>query len=239
MAFPELNDADEDQWSIGQLGQDHSQVFLVDGPVFVGCGQTIEVDLNGMALLFREIRLFESAFDGRVAEQSPPPETEVEPGSTVIVSLGEAVAGVTVPNVLGMLEAVAQVQIEGRGLVFVKEIEILSVGHPHDGLVRAQTPVGGAEVAPGSEITVTIGVVPVAVPDVVGLTMQGSGGAKPTIRDAGLTFFQNNNDACVELPAGDPLIGLAAQQSPNPGIVVDPLTRVQVWFGILEGTTCP
>jgi serine/threonine-protein kinase len=182
---------------------------------------------------------FGSQFDGRIAEQSPPPDVEVEPGSTVVVRLGEAVPGVVVPNVLNMLEGVARVQIESLGLVFVKEIEILSIGHPHDGQVRSQTPVGGSEVAPGSEVIVTIGAVPVAVPNVVGLPMQGSGGAKPTIRDAGLTFFQSNSDACVELPEGDPNIGRAAQQDPAPGTVVDPLSRVQVWLGILEGTACP
>ncbi len=155
------------------------------------------------------------------------------------MSVGEAVPGVPVPNVLSMPEGIAQAQIEGVGLVFVKEVEILPTGDPQAGLALAQTPAAGLEVAPGTEVVVTIGAAPVAVPNVIGLPMQGSGGAKPTIRDAGLTFFQDNSDACVELPAGDPNIGRAARQSPAAGTVVDPLTRVQVWLGILEGTTCP
>jgi serine/threonine-protein kinase len=182
---------------------------------------------------------FGSEFDGRVAEQSPPPGTEVDPGLIITVSVGEAVPGIPVPNVLSMPEGIAQAQIEAVGLVFVKEVEILPTGDPQAGLALAQTPAAGLEVAPGTEVTVTIGAAPVAVPNVIGLSMQGSGGAKPTIRDAGLTFFQDNSDACVELPAGDPNIGRAARQSPAAGTVVDPLTRVQVWLGILEGTTCP
>jgi serine/threonine-protein kinase len=182
---------------------------------------------------------FGSEFDGRVAEQSPPPGTEVDPGVIITVRLGEAVPGVTVPNVLGQPEAIAQAQIEALGLIFIREVEILPSGDPQAGLARAQTPAGGLEVAPGTEVVVTIGAVPVAVPNVIGLPIQGASGAKPTIRDAGLTFFQDNNDACVELPAGDPNIGLTAQQSPAAGTVVDPLTRVQVWLGILAGTTCP
>jgi len=132
---------------------------------------------------------FESAFDGHVSEQSPPPGTQVAPGDTVIVNLGKAPAGVEVPDVIGFEdnEASAQDRIEARNLVYVRDATLdqsVPFGDSRHGKAVATDPAVGTLVAPNSEVRVGFYQEEAAtVPDVLGRTKAG---AETRIADAGL-----------------------------------------------------
>jgi len=120
--------------------------------ILTGLGLVMEQGLNV------EVE-FGSDFDGHVSEQSPPPGTQVAPGETIIVSLGEAVEGVAVPDVVAFEdnEAQAQDRIEAWNLVYVRD-EALDVTVDYEdarvGEAAAIDPVAGTLVAPGSEVRV-------------------------------------------------------------------------------------
>jgi beta-lactam-binding protein with PASTA domain len=98
-----------------------------------------------------EDRVVNPASRGTVLDENPPGDTVAPTGSEVLlgVSLGRAI----VPNVSGEPEAKARHLIAAAGLV-------ASVSHPQTcidpGLVSQQSPAGGAAVAPGSEVSLTV-----------------------------------------------------------------------------------
>lgn len=97
---------------------------------------------------------FGSRFEDKVAEQSPPPGTEVASGAIITASLGEAPEARTVPDVVGsaMNEQPAQVAVEAAGVVFLKGPDVAnSPLDPKPGPAASQSPAAGEIVAPDSE----------------------------------------------------------------------------------------
>ncbi|HOK90768.1 MAG TPA: PASTA domain-containing protein, partial [Candidatus Hydrogenedentes bacterium] len=106
---------------------------------------------------------------GNVISQNPVGGASVAPGSTVdfVVSTGPCV---TVPNVVGLTQAVATTAIGGANLTVGTVTQVCS-DTVAAGNVISQNPVGGASVAPGSTVDFVVSTGPcVTVPNVVGLT---------------------------------------------------------------------
>jgi len=110
--------------------------------------------------------------DGDVIETRPDAGTPIDRGSavTMVVSSGPELA--TVPSVVGEPRGAATSELQGAGFQ-VSVQEAPSDSQP--GTVTGQTPGGGARVAAGSTVTITVAAPPeepeeVSIPDVTGLT---------------------------------------------------------------------
>jgi len=150
---------------------------------------------------------------GDVIDQDPISGTMVASGSAVdlVVSLGPAT--VATPNVVGLSEAQAIVDITAAGLA------VGTVTRQNDdtvpaGDVVAQDPAGGTMVAPGSavDLVVSLGPGTTAVPSVVGLS---EAQAANTLLTAGLTVGVVTRQPDDTIPAGDVII-----QDPDAGTMV-------------------
>ena len=97
---------------------------------------------------------------GEVTGQSPDAGTAVEPGSTVELTVSSGgPETVSLPNLVGQLRSDAVQTVRGLGLVPLV-VEQETTIQPQDGRVIDQDPGGGESVAPGSSVTLTIGVFP-------------------------------------------------------------------------------
>ncbi len=114
---------------------------------------------------------------GFVASQAPQAGAKVAPGTEVgiVVSEGQTVETVNIPDVTGMTEAEAVKALADAGL------EVFKAESPSDsvpaGTVIEQAPAAGASVSPGSQVAIIISTGPAAnpdevqVPDVIGLEL--------------------------------------------------------------------
>ena len=133
----------------------------------------------------------DASLDGTVASQDPASGTQVDPNSTVTITLYEHMAAqVAVPDVVGETEAAARTAIEGAGLVFAVSATTRSTTNQSiDGTVAVQAPAAGTMVDSGSTVTVTLfeytapTPTQVEVPDTTGNTRAA---AETAITDAGL-----------------------------------------------------
>jgi len=203
------------------LSLGEAQAALTDLGLVLDQGPSVEVD-------------FGSAFDGKVAEQSPPPGTQVAPGAIVTVNLGEAPAGVTTPDVVGLAleETAARALIEANNLIFARgPDEVVSYGDSRNLEASSQNPLGGAVVAPGSVVTVSF--------------YQQEEATVPTVLDRTKTIAYdliiNANLNPVFSGECDPENGSTDRiiwQDPAPGTTVAPGSDVLYWT-YLAGTACP
>ena len=124
-----------------------------------------------------------------------------------------AVAQVAVPNVAGLMQAVATTAITGAGLVLGTVTTAASSTVPA-GNVISESPTAGTLVSSGSAVNLVIstGVAQVAVPNVVGLTQAA---ATTAITGAGLVLGTVTNAASSTVPAGNVI-----SESPAAGTLV-------------------
>ncbi len=145
---------------------------------------------------------------GMVISQTPTAGSNVPPGSAValVVSLGAKV-----PNVVGLTQAAAETAITSGGLTVGTVTTATSTTVPA-GTVISQSPAAGANVAPGTAVTlvVSLGVV---VPNVVGLTQAA---AQTAITSASLKVgtVTTANSATVA-------VGKVMSQNPAAGAKVE------------------
>ncbi|MCA1847446.1 MAG: Stk1 family PASTA domain-containing Ser/Thr kinase [Actinobacteria bacterium] len=114
----------------------------------------------------------ESSFEeeGEVLSQSPGAGTRREVGSQVTIAVGTGPSTVEVPDLSGSTPDQAAVILEEAELVLGGQTEDQS-DEVEDGQIFEQQPAAGADVEPGSEVSVTISSGPElsTVPNVVGL----------------------------------------------------------------------
>ena len=91
---------------------------------------------------------------GTVTAQAPTPSTKVDEGSTVTLTVCEGTEDVTLPNVVGQLEADARGLLEGLGLVV--SVTRQAGSEEDDGKVLSQAPPADSSVAPGSIVTIVV-----------------------------------------------------------------------------------
>ena len=105
-----------------------------------------------------------------VLSQDPAGGTTVEPGSSVNLVVSSGPLQVQVPHVVGLTQGAAETAI-GEAELVVGTVTMQASSVPN-GEVLSQDPVGGASVAPGSAVNLTVssGSNQVAVPLVVGLS---------------------------------------------------------------------
>ncbi|MDX6689102.1 MAG: eukaryotic-like serine/threonine-protein kinase [Solirubrobacteraceae bacterium] len=97
-----------------------------------------------------------SADPGTVLAQDPAGRTQAPSGSRITITVAQAPAPVTVPNVVGSSEAAARKILERRH--FKVTVEQTSVTSPDDdGVVQDQSPGAGGNADSGSTVTITVG----------------------------------------------------------------------------------
>jgi beta-lactam-binding protein with PASTA domain/glutamine amidotransferase PdxT len=109
---------------------------------------------------------------GNVMGQSPDAGSSVPPGTAVSLVISEGASDVQMPGLVQLTEAEAVAQIEAAGLQVGAVTREYSDSVP-SGVVMSQDPAAESSVPLGTEVSlvVSLGPAPVAVPDVVGLTM--------------------------------------------------------------------
>jgi serine/threonine-protein kinase len=96
------------------------------------------------------------AAPGTVLEQDPPGGSQAADGARVTLTIATAPAEVAVPDVAGQEEDAARRALEDAG--FDVQVVDEPVESPdEDGLVTAQDPGAGETLAPGSEVTISVG----------------------------------------------------------------------------------
>ncbi len=166
----------------------------------------------------------DSVEEGHVIEQNPAGGFEAAPGATVTITVSSGAGTVTVPSVAGQSEADARNTLQGAGLTVGSVQQEASTDVPPGSVIRSD-PGQGAEVAPGSSVTLIVSSGPqqVAVPPVEGLDEQN---ARTQIEGAGLAV--QISDQQVANPGQD---GIVLSQSPGSGTQVDPGATVSLVVG--------
>jgi serine/threonine-protein kinase len=93
---------------------------------------------------------------GRVLRQSPSAGKELEPGSTVQIVVSSGREAKKMPGVVGLQRREAVEEVRAAGLTPVVEEEETR-NEAKIGLVTRQSPRGGTELTPGSEVTLIVG----------------------------------------------------------------------------------
>jgi len=109
---------------------------------------------------------------GIVLSQEPGGGTNVEPGSTVVLTVSAGIEQVLVPQVVGIQRASGEGLITSEGLrVRVEEVTSDSVP---SGQIISQTPLNGERVDPASEVVIQVSVGPpdLQIPDVQSFSQQ-------------------------------------------------------------------
>jgi len=149
--------------------------------------------------------------EGRIFDQTPAPEQQVDARTRVDVTVSAGT--VTVPDVIGDPEAEAVGKIEAAGLV--ADVDSAPNDEVDEGLVFAQDPGPNSEAQAGDTIRITVSEGPEAreMPDVTG---QDADDAEAFLEnDYGLNVSQVNEPCAGEVP------GAVCRQEPEPGTPVE------------------
>lgn len=175
----------------------------------------------------------DAAEPGTVVTQTPAPGEMLAEGGRVDVVVAEAIAGVEVPDVVGMSSTAARTQLEGAGLT--ARITETPSDDVTKGDVIEQSPRAGTRVEAGAEIALTVSSGPaptevqnVSVPNVTGMSQDE---AKSALDKAGLSS-RTLLAKSTTVPAKD-VIG----QAPAAGSSVAPGT--QVYIVVSDGPPAP
>lgn len=177
-----------------------------------------------------------SAAAGTITAQAPEPDTQVNVGSTVNITVSKGQQQGQVPNVVGLSESDAKSTLKAAGFAVVTT-KASSTSVPA-GDVISQSPAAGTVMAAGATVTIEVSsgapsAPRVSVPDLVGLRFIE---AFNELQGAGLKIN-------VEFTTSTEYVLTVAEQSPSAGTSVDPGTVVTVTIGLpefsLESTPTP
>jgi YD repeat-containing protein len=156
---------------------------------------------------------------GQVISQNPAAGTSVAQGQTVnlVVSSGTVMA--SVPNLVGLTQANAQVALLASNLSLGTVTKQYSITVPA-GLVISQTPFSGSSASPGSAVNlvVSLGVASISVPDVVGKT---------------------RSDAETALTAASLVVGNVTERDNRVSLAFNALPSAQGWQYFAYGNSQP
>ncbi|NUQ87113.1 MAG: Stk1 family PASTA domain-containing Ser/Thr kinase, partial [Glycomyces artemisiae] len=142
---------------------------------------------------------------GKVTDQSPSPNDEVDQGTTVTITVLQAPEDVEVADVVGDQFEDAKAELEGDNLV-VEENQVEDTAP--EGEVLSQDPAAGEAVPPGTTVTLTVSAGGQAtVPNVEGMLVQ-------TAID---TLNADGFEAVVEYGTGGTTVGVVYDQNPSSG----------------------
>jgi high affinity sulfate transporter 1 len=97
--------------------------------------------------------------EGTVVGQEPLAGATVEPGWTVVPTISTQRELITVPDVVGLREAEALVELTSAGLKLAKVVDVLAPTVP-TGIVVASRPAAGSSVAVGSGVEIAVAAAP-------------------------------------------------------------------------------
>jgi eukaryotic-like serine/threonine-protein kinase len=165
----------------------------------------------------------ESSFEeeGRVTDQSPQGGSSEEVGSQVTITVGTGPATVEVPGLYG------NTTDQAADILADYELELGTVSEDYtdevlEGQIFYQDPAEGTSIEPGSsvDVTVSLGVEQVEIPEVFGLTLEE---AQATLENVGLF------STAVEVEDNEEA-GTALSTEPGAGALVDPGTTVTLYY---------
>ena len=111
--------------------------------------------LRDLGLRVRVVRVVAPDPAGTVVGQSPGDGVEVREGTTVTLRVSTGPAEVAIPDVVGIDEASARIELENAG--FSVRVTDESTDDPaQDGVVVAQSPRGGSTAGEGAVVTITV-----------------------------------------------------------------------------------
>lgn len=153
-----------------------------------------------------------------VISQSPAAGTQITLGSAVNLVVSSGQAHVTMPAVIGSTQANAIAKLQGLGL-HVDVGTALTSAQPA-GIVYAQGPAAGTQVPSGGTVTISVsqGVAPVTVPNVVGATQAN---AYTALQQRGLVPVSTTTSSSATA-------GTVISQTPEANSKVSPGTQVNL-----------
>src|SRR5829696_3379271 len=159
--------------------------------------------------------------EGKVIDQNPEAGALPEAGSSVTITVGTGPSSVAVPQLYGNTPAQARSILEEAHLTLGDKSSEYN-GDVAEGSIFFQDPSEAERVEPGTavDVTVSLGVEPVEVPEVYGLSVAQ---AQATLSDVGL----NSNPVEIE---GDEAAGTALSTDPAVGATLDPGSTVTLYF---------
>ena len=159
---------------------------------------------------------------GLILEQDPEGGSTEKLGSEVKITVGTGPETIEVPDIpYGATADEARSLLESEGLVLGGQDRAHNDQIAEDGVID-QSPRPGAEVEPGSAVSITLSSGPeqISVPDVIG---QDVDVAKTTIRNVGLGY--KSSEVQSDQPAGTVI-----STDPAAGTRLDPLTYVLITY---------
>jgi eukaryotic-like serine/threonine-protein kinase len=157
---------------------------------------------------------------GQVIEQTPDPDTALEVGKQVRLTVSRGKEPVTIPNVGGNTSAEASALIQGAGLG-VRVVQEFSTDVPRDIVIR-QIPQADRSVPVGTTVTIVVSKGPqqFPMPNMIG---KPASQAQAELQGAGLVVN------AVDLPGstGDEVVG----QNPKAGVIVEAGQQVTIYIG--------
>jgi beta-lactam-binding protein with PASTA domain len=149
-----------------------------------------------------------------VMQQEPVSGNIVQAGATVTIWIAVPSDRVLVPNLLGMSQAAAEIQLTGRGLV--AQVELVD-SEMTGGTVVGQDPEAGTEVEAGATVIVRVSNAPVV--QVVQVPLVGGMGYTLDQAQSILALYHLNTSIEYEERV-DFLPGIVIRQHPAAGVVV-------------------
>jgi eukaryotic-like serine/threonine-protein kinase len=219
-----------------QPGEEAAEGSTVTIIVSGGPGEATVPGVTGLRRPVAERRLEAAGFEtdvrqetsdsvprGRVISTSPPENTQLEKGRTVVLVVSSGPEQVSVPDVVGSSEDDARAEIEAAGLQAAVSSEETADAEP--GTVLRQDPAPGGSVDEGSTVRIVVAEPPpeVSVPDVVD---QEQAAARAALREAGFEVRVRRED--VETPDED---GIVVDQDPVGGDQLREGSRVTIVVG--------
>jgi beta-lactam-binding protein with PASTA domain len=165
--------------------------------------------------------------NGYVMIQEPTANSMVAPSSTINIIISIGVEPISVPNVVGMLQADAETAIMSAGLT-VGTVSTEYSSSVAAGYVISQDPTVGTSVTSGHlvSIVISLGTEPISVPDVVSMLQAD---AETAIESAGLVVGTISTAYSDTVAAG-----YVISQDPNAGILVAPGSSINIVISLGE-----
>jgi serine/threonine-protein kinase len=113
-------------------------------------------ELQSAGFAVRRVNVSSDLAEGIVVEQNPTGGSSGERGETVTLSVSRGPSTVAVPDVTFQDAAVARATLVNAGFRVLEQVEDTS-DPSLDGIVTAQSPVGTAQAAPNSQVTIFVG----------------------------------------------------------------------------------
>ena len=189
---------------------DEEEPGLVTVPSVVD--ETVEsatTELVTLGLRVERVDTADAAAIGTVLEQDPVGGAEVEPGSTITLTVSTGPGEVSVPDLSGRTESQARADLVDAGLVVGTVTPVDNASEPA-GTVVTQNPSAGTTVPPDTAVSFEVSSGRVEVPNVVGLTQSQ---AQNALAGRGLEFFVTFRES-TEFTQGTVL-----EQDPREGVV--------------------